>query len=190
MKNRNWLVLTVVLALLLLTAALAYRGLAPQVVPAGVPASGTDAAEPQSPEFAPDFTVYDAAGNEIRLSDLRGKPVVINFWATWCPPCRAELPFFDAAYVERGEEIVFLMIDLTDGGRETEEGVQTFLAETGYSFPVYYDTELDAAAAYGVSSIPLTVLIDAEGHVADRHLGSMSEELLDMLLDELNEERR
>ena len=68
--------------------------------------------------------------------------------------------------------------------------MQTFLAETGYSFPVYYDTELDAAAAYGVSSIPLTVLIDAEGHVADRHLGSMSEELLDMFLDELNEERR
>ena len=138
-----------------------------------------------SVDCAPDFTVYDAEGNVLRLSDLRGKPVVINFWATWCGPCRAELPHFDAAYAELGGEIVFLMVDLTDGYSETVDGVLAFLNETGYGFPVYYDLDGAAATAYEISAIPLTVLIDAQGREVDRHLGSMDAQTLESLLDEL-----
>ena len=186
MKNRKLIILAAALVLVLLAAALAYRGLAPQVVPAELPENLETESAPDTREMAPDFTVLDEAGNEVKLSELRGKPVVINFWATWCPPCRAELPYFDKAAAERGEDIVFLMVNLTDGGSETEEGVRAFLQDNGYSFPVCFDTEQDAAEAYGVSAIPLTVLIDAEGHVADKHLGTMSEELLNTFLDKLN----
>lgn len=185
MKNRKLVIFAVLLALLLLVAALAYHGLAASVAPAPLPEEPESASAAADAPLAPDFTVMDGEGNPLRLSDLRGRPVVINFWATWCPPCRAELPYFDAAWAARGEEIAFMMIDLTDGARETEADVAAFLEETGYRFPVCYDTELEAAMAYGVSSIPLTVLVDAEGHVLDKHLGSLSEEALNSLLDKL-----
>ena len=185
MKNRKLIVFAAALALLLLIAVPAYRTLAPSVEPApALPsAAPEEEAPPEAVDAAPDFTVYDAEGNEVRLSDYRGKSVVVNFWATWCPPCRAELPYFDAAFAERGKDVAFLMIDLTDGSRETQETVRAFLDETGYAFPVCYDTQLDAAAAYGVNSIPLTVLIDAQGRQVATHLGSMTGEQLNALLD-------
>lgn len=200
MKNRKLILLAAALVLLLLIAIPAYRALAPTVEPGAIPMEPPAAAEsPAEPaetppaeesavpdaELAPDFTVYDTAGNALRLSDLRGKPVVINFWATWCPPCREELPHFDAACAELGGEIVFMMIDLTDGGSETVEGVLAFLEETGYRFPVYYDKDMDAASAYEISAIPLTVLVDAQGRLVDRHLGSMTAAQLESLLDKL-----
>ncbi len=197
MKNRKLILLAAALVLLLAAAVPAYRSLAPSVVPAEipdtapVPAHETDApaeetAAPETgTETAPDFTVYDAEGTEVRLSDFRGKPVVINFWATWCPPCRAELPYFDAACAAHGEDAVFLMVDLTDGDRDTVESVRAFLDETGFAFPVYYDTELNAVYAYAVSSIPLTVLIDAQGRLVATHLGSMSETQLNALLEKI-----
>ena len=185
MKNRKLIILALALVLLLVVAIPVYRALAPEFVPAELPmetpAASTETAAPAV--LAPDFAVYDAEGNAVRLSDYRGKPVVINFWATWCPPCREELPHFDAAFQARGEELVFLMVDLTDGSRETVDTVRAFLDDTGYSFPVYYDTDFDAAAAYAVSSIPLTVLIDAQGQKVISHLGSMSAQQLDELLN-------
>lgn len=127
---------------------------------------------------APDFPVLDADGNTVRLSDMFGKPVVINFWATWCPPCRSELPAFDKLYRQYGNEVSFMMIDLTDGYRETVEGVKRFISENGYTFPVYYDTEGSAAEAYNVSSIPFTVAVGRNGNIVGTHLGAMSEAAL------------
>ncbi len=199
MKNRKLIVLLIVLAILLIAGTLAYQSLAKNYVPAALPEKQIAPAEapeepagaPEEPkeaaaDLAPDFTVYDEAGNELRLSDLRGKNVIINFWATWCPPCRSELPDFDAAWAERGEEIVFLMIDLTDGTDETRETVRAFLDETGYGFPVYYDEAFEAAEAYGVSAIPTTVLIDREGRILARQLGAMSGEQLNSYLDQFD----
>ena len=157
----------------------------PAPTPEPEPVSEPEPSPEESVDCAPDFTVYDAEGNALRLSDLRGRPVVLNFWATWCPPCREELPHFDAAYAELGGEIVFMMIDLTDGYSETVDGVLAFLEDTGYGFPVYYDKDMDAATAYEISAIPLTVLIDAQGREADRHLGSMTAAQLESLLDQL-----
>ena len=71
---------------------------------------------------APDFIVYDAEGTAFRLSDFKGKPVVVNFWASWCPPCRSEMPHFDQVYSEVKDDVMFMMVDLVDGQRETQIG--------------------------------------------------------------------
>ena len=121
-------------------------------------------AEEQELAMAPDFTVYDAEGNAVKLSDYIGKPTIVNFWASWCGPCQMEMPDFDEKYQELGSEVNFLMVNMTDGSQETLETAKAFLAEAGYSFPVYFDTDMDAAMTYGVNSLPSTYFIDAEGH--------------------------
>lgn len=134
--------------------------------------------------IAPDFEVLDAEGNPVHLTDFRGKPVIMNFWATWCPPCKLELPDFDHLAQEYADDIVFLMINLTDGGRDTIEGVQAFMAEMGYTFPVYYDTEYSASMAYGASSIPMTVLVDPQGALVGYAIGALSEPILRQAITE------
>ncbi len=135
---------------------------------------------------APDFTVYDADGNAAKLSDFFGKPLVVNFWATWCGPCQSEMPYFDKAAAER-DDVTILMVNLTDGQRDTVESVTKFAQDEGYTFPLWFDTELSAANAYYVYSIPMTVFIAADGTLADYHTGAMSEEMLNMYLDLLVE---
>ena len=122
---------------------------------------------------APDFTVYDYEGNAHKLSDYAGKPVVLNFWASWCGPCKSEMPEFDEAYAKYGENINFLIVNLTDGSGETVESARSYIDQNGYTFPVYYDTDVDAAMKYGVSSIPATYFIDADGYLAAYGVGAM-----------------
>ena len=140
--------------------------------------------EPEE-EKAPDFTVFDSEGNEVSLSDNIGKQVIINFWASWCSPCKTELPYFNSAYEEYKDDIVFMMINLTDGLSETTEKVKDFISENEYSFPVYYDTESSAASAYETMYIPLTVFINEKGEVEDSHVGMMSEAALYNYIDQL-----
>ncbi len=150
--------------------------------PAPVPETAAQEAQPAEATAA-DFSVLDGDGNTVTLSERFGKPIVVNFWATWCGPCRSELPHFDAAYSEYGDEIEFMMVNLTDGGRDTVDSVKAFTAESDYSFPVYYDTEFSAANAYSIYSIPLTVVIDKNGAVAASHIGSMDADTLQGYLD-------
>lgn len=159
-------------------------------VPADGPDTGGDEDLPagdSTVNTAPDFTVLDMDGQELRLSDLFGQRILINFWATWCPPCRAELPYFEEAYQEYGKDIVFLMVDLTDGRQETIDGVKAFAAENGYSFPVYYDTEFSAAYAYGIDAIPQTYAIGPDGNILMSQVGSMSKARLKEFTDALSE---
>ena len=135
--------------------------------------------------MAPDFTVYDQEGNAVSLSEFIGKPTIVNFWASWCGPCKMEMPDFDEKYKELGEEINFLMVNMTDGAQETIEKAKAFVEESGYSFPVYYDTDLDAAMTYGVSSIPSTFFIDAEGHAVAWAQGMIDGETLQKGIDML-----
>lgn len=114
-------------------------------------------------ETVPDFTVYTADGAPVKLSDMRGKPVVLNFWASWCGPCKMEMPDFDDAYRKYGEDVVFMMVNLTDGSTETVKTASDFIASAGYEFPVYYDTTGEAVEKYGISSIPTTFVIDENG---------------------------
>ena len=125
-----------------------------------------------------DFTVQDIEGNNVKLSDFYGKPVVLNFWASWCPPCKNEMPEFNQANNELNGEIQFLMINQTDGDRETIETGSEYVKSQGFTFPVYYDTKLEAAFVYNVTAIPTTFFIDKDGYIISQVKGAMSKEIL------------
>ena len=134
--------------------------------------------EEQNLQAAPDFTVYDLDGNAHALSDFRGKPVVLNFWASWCGPCKSEMPDFEEKYLEYGEKVHFLMVNLTDSVQETVTSASEFVAGQGYTFPVYYDVDLDAAMKYGVNAVPVTYFIDAKGYFVTYRQGALTGEML------------
>ncbi len=148
-------------------------------------ASSSDNSSEQSAEkiVAPDFTVYDIDGNPVHLSDFKGKPVVLNFWASWCGPCKMEMPDFNEKYLELGEDINFIMVNSTDGSRETVEIASEFIKSTGYSFPVYYDNDSDASMKYGVYSLPTTFFIDADGNFVTYATGAISGDILQKGID-------
>ena len=125
-------------------------------------------------QTAKDFTVEDVDGKEVSLSDFKGKPVVVNFWASWCPPCKAEMPYYNEVYKEVGDEVQFMMVDLVDGSRETVATAKAFIKENGYEFPVFFDSNQDAAIAYGVYSIPTSIFIDKDGKVVKSITGGLS----------------
>ncbi len=152
------------------------------------PAPETTTAETENSLQAPDFTVYDVQGNAYKLSDFRGKPVVLNFWATWCGPCQMEMPDFNEKFLELGDKVQFLMVNVTDGVRDTVESASSLMTQKGYKFPVFYDTQLEASTVYGVTSLPSTYFIDADGNVALWGAGMLTAENLQYGLDQIIEE--
>jgi thiol-disulfide isomerase/thioredoxin len=127
----------------------------------------SDTAENEDPSAnaVPDFTILDMDGNEVKLSDFFGKPIVLNFWASWCPPCKAELPDFEEACKRYEGKVTFLMVNLTDGKRETVEVAKEYVASQGYTFPVYFDTLQEGAQKYGTDyGIPMTFFFDEMGN--------------------------
>ena len=184
-RNYGWLLLLLAIVVLLGGGTVAYRLLGQMTNPT-VPVETNEAGEPvSSQKEAADFTVYDGDGAPVTLQSKRGKPVLINFWATWCAPCRSELADIDEAYKTYGDKVEFMMVNLTDGNSETVEGVRDFIAENGYTFPVYYDSDESAALAWGVGSIPMTVLIGPDGKYLHTQIGVMSADTIENLIQML-----
>lgn len=135
--------------------------------------------ESATQSLAPSFRVLDAEGRQTELSSLYGKPIILNFWASWCPPCKKEMPDFEEAYKTYGDEIQFVIVNMTDGSRETVDTATKYIKDQGYTFPVYFDTNLEAANAYQVYSIPTTYFIDKNGSVAAYSEGMLTKESLE-----------
>lgn len=136
-------------------------------------------------EEALDFSVIDEEGKTVKLSDYFGSPIVINFWATWCSPCKSELPAFEELSKEYDGKIKFMMVNLTDGYQETVESVKEFINENNYTFPVFFDTEYSASNAYKPNYIPETVFINKDGNIKDRHIGALNKDTFKNYIDNL-----
>lgn len=199
-KKTSFLVLVLVLAALIggayvlygrLSAGAGADNLSVQTPPSaqtpGETGAPQDSAAPEETEppkvEAPDFTAVDADGEEVKLSDYVGKPIVLNFWASWCSPCKSEMPEFNAAWEELEGEVQFLMVNMTDGARETVESAREYVEGEGFTFPVLFDTKSEAAIAYSAYSLPTTYFIDAEGYVTARAVGAIDGETLQKGLD-------
>ena len=186
--------ITVILVTLLGTAYIAYSFLAKNYKPATAESdaddtissdasaaqSANDASESNTDNFnpAPDFTVTDAQGNSVKLSDFIGKPIVLNFWTSWCSSCKSEMPHFNELNSEYKDSTVFLMVDLVDGQRETQAKGLSYIEEQGYTFPVYFDKKQSASDAYSILYIPTTIFIDAEGNIVKSYQGAIDKNTL------------
>ena len=124
-----------------------------------------------------DFTVSDGNGNPVKLSDYVGKPIVLNFWASWCGPCKMEMPEFQQVYEEMGEQVQFLMVNATVSG-DTVEKAKSFVSQSGYTFPVLFDTKGEALLAYNVDAFPTTYFLDKTGAPVGYAVGAINKQTL------------
>ena len=146
--------------------------------------------EPEAVEYAeaPDFTVWDQEGNQTSLKEiLEGKPAVINFWTSKCPPCKEEMPDFEELYQEMKDQVQFIMVDGVGCMGETEESGRAYVEEQGFTFPVYYDLEMDGVINYGIRAFPSTYILNSRGRLVTGGSGMVSKEILQELLDQVLE---
>ena len=189
MKDKaKWLFMVLLLVALLFGATEGYKILTSRYGALNFQETQNPEEDPEVERFeVPNFTLLDAEEELIEFQDLLGRPMIINFWASWCPFCLEEMPYFETVYQEYGEEIQFMMIDSIDGSRETLAKGKEYLAKFDYTFPVFFDTELDATMAFGIQAYPATFLVDQEGYFVAWINGMTDEETLrlavDMLLD-------
>lgn len=132
------------------------------------------------------FTLMDMNGRKVSLVDYRGKTVVLNFWATWCPPCRAEMPEFNEMNKEfqKSGKAVLLAINMTDGMRDTKSKVESFLKENKYSMTVLLDDGGKVADSFLIRYIPSTFVIDKDGKLVGKIQGGTSKAAVMKLVDE------
>ena len=142
-----------------------------------------------------DFTLKDQFGNEHTLSDYKGKTVFLNFWATWCGPCRSEMPDIQNLYetydTEGDNAVIILGVAAPGLGQEKDEaGIKAFLDENGYTYPTLMDTTGDLFSEYGISSFPTTFMIDREGNVFGYVSGALNENMMKNIIEQTLEGKR
>lgn len=132
---------------------------------------------------APDFELKNLAGETIRLSDFKDKPVLVNFWATWCAPCRAEAPELQRAAVEYKDKLVIIGVNMTTDDTPTQ--VPAFVEEFGLTFPIVLDETGEVSQAYQVIGLPTSIFIDQNGMVTDVRLGPINQAYIEAKLAEM-----
>jgi peroxiredoxin len=132
---------------------------------------------------APDFTISTLNGEIVSLSDYRGKPVILNMWATWCTPCRAEMPEMQNFYDKHKDEVHIVAVNLT--ANDSVESVKEFVNDYGITFPILLDTNNFVGVSYRVLSIPSTWFLDKNGIVYKRHVGPMDEAFMENVVGNL-----
>ncbi len=181
-EKKNSTIIAVVIVAVMIAAMFGYRALT-----AGNEPASQQGAKNKTQELK-DFTMLDENGEEVKLSDKIGKPMIVNFWATWCPPCQNEMPHLQDAYEQYGDKVEFVMVDLVDGQSEDMENGKKFAEDNGYTFPLYFDENREGSTAYNVAYIPYTVVVDKEGRIVGTHNGEMKkadvEEYINRILDE------
>ena len=134
-----------------------------------------------------DFTLYDQYGNTHTLSEYEGKTVFLNIWATWCPPCKQEMPYIEELYKEYNlnkEDVVILGLASPYFGKEgSKEDIKEFLNSNKYTFPVVFDENADLIYSYGIQAFPTTFVIDKEGYIAQYVPGGMTKEIMKTLIE-------
>lgn len=153
------------------------------------PNDGTDGTDDAADTVAaPDFTLVDQFGTTHTLSDYKGKTVFLNFGATWCPPCRVELPEIQEIYEDYGEnasDVIILGIASPDYGREgSSEEITAFLEDNGYTYPTIMDTGGQISYAYGISAYPTTFMIDKDGNVFGYVSGQITKEIMQSIIEQ------
>jgi len=189
-NKRGTLVAAALLVAVLVCGGLGYRMLAARVEPEPAPIEQAEATDDagEAPLLADhDATVYTVDGEAVTLTRIAdGRPLVINFWATWCPYCVEELPDFQEIVADYSGRVSFCFLDVTDGSRETVELAAAFLEENGFSdLPAYYDTDLAASIEYGASSLPTTVVVNGDGEIIAISAGMIDPILLRGTLDQM-----
>jgi cytochrome c biogenesis protein CcmG/thiol:disulfide interchange protein DsbE len=154
---------------------------------AAAPGTVTQGAIPAPREgfLAPDFTLTSSTGHEIHLADLRGKPVLINLWASWCPPCKAEMPAIERVYQNyKGQGLQVIAINTTY--QDTRAAADSFAQSEGLTFPIVYDTDGKVSREYQLQALPSTFFIAPNGKIQTVVLGGpMSEALLRSKVEQL-----
>ena len=142
--------------------------------------------QPKTDWEGPSSIYLNSDGDKIDLSENYGKGTLINIWASWCEPCKVEMPYFEEAYQTYGDDINFLMINATESKpTETQEAALTFADEIDLSMPIYFDTEMSNQYLFGATILPLTVILDAEGHVEEIVRGQVSPAKLTQLIEQI-----
>lgn len=208
MKNKKVLWILAVFVLLIVGASVLYQSLSkyyeeqeekkvasqqPSITPTEDPENNTDnTLDPNITDIpeptaqpAIDFSMQDIEGNTVSLSDYYGKPIVLNFWASWCGPCKSEMPEFNKVYLDLKDDVNFLMVDMVDGISETIKKGSQFVEDNGYEFPVFFDVDQEGAYYYSVIAIPSTIFIDKDGNIANYYQGAISESVLRKELEAL-----
>ncbi|WP_026842177.1 TlpA disulfide reductase family protein [Citrifermentans bremense] len=148
-----------ILAVLLLLLAVMASGCSKKEVPA------------QEGAAAPDFTLSDLSGKQVQLSSLKGKVVLVNFWATWCPPCREEIPsMVKLNQIMQGKNFQMLAISIDEGGKQA---VQEFFRQNGVALPALLDTDGSVSRRYGTTGVPETFIVDGKGMIRKKVIGGV-----------------
>ncbi|WP_438350821.1 peroxiredoxin family protein [Paenibacillus sp. FA6] len=134
---------------------------------------------------APDFELLNLDEQPVKLSDFLGKKVILNFWATWCPPCRVEMPHMEKISNNHEEDVVVLSVNLTHT-EKSQIGVDEFIEKLGLTFPVLLDTKGDVANQYQIIAYPTSYIIDSQGIIQEIFQGAINDDIMEKEISKIN----